>query len=33
MIQAARTFGHYPLAPNFIKTYSQQNYMAAYLHA
>ncbi len=33
MTQPTRTFGHYPLNPDFIAQYSQKNYMARYLDA
>ena len=31
MTQPTRTFGHYPLDPNFVKVYTERDYMSQYL--
>ena len=33
MVRAAHTFAHYPLNPDLVARYRQNNYMAKYLEA
>jgi len=33
LTRAPRTFGHYPLNPNFVADYAKRHYMAKYLDA